>query len=334
VHSLDRHWQRLTWLSVALLPLAGLFALLAVGRRLAYSLGLLRSVRLPVPVVIVGNISVGGTGKTPLVLWLADALRARGFTPGVVSRGYRGRGILSEVAPDSDPAAVGDEPVLLARRCRCPLWVGRDRAAAARSLLQRCPGVNVIVSDDGLQHYALARDFEIAVVDGGRGLGNGLLLPAGPLREPASRLADLDAIVINGQDRAEIGGASRFVMSLEGADFHNLGDATRHRNPADFTGRRVHAVAGIGNPERFFSHLRGLGVSFVAHAFPDHHRYAPKDFAFADADAVIMTEKDAIKCAHFARDEWWVLPVEARVDPALADAVVRKLRTARGRQTA
>ncbi|MGH8632070.1 MAG: tetraacyldisaccharide 4'-kinase [Burkholderiales bacterium] len=334
MHLLDRHWQRLTWLSAALLPFAGLFALVSASRRIAYRRGWLHATRLPAKIVIVGNISVGGTGKTPLVIWLAEALRARGLTPGLVSRGYRGAGVLTAVAPDADPAAVGDEPALLARRSRCPLWVGPDRAAAARALLERHPDVDVILSDDGLQHYALARDFEIAVVDAGRGLGNGLLLPAGPLREPASRLASVDVIVINGQDPGASGDGKHFGMTLEGAGFLNLLDPGRRCDPADFTGRRVHAVAGIGNPERFFSHLRGLGVFFVAHPFADHHRYTPRDLDFTDADELIMTEKDAIKCAHFARENWWTLPVEAQVDPALADLVVHRLRTSRGHQAA
>ncbi len=334
MHPLHRHWQRITWLSAALLPLAGLFALVSGARRRAYRLGWLHATRLPVPIVVAGNISVGGTGKTPLVIWLAEALRARGFTPGIVSRGYRGKGRLSQVAAEADPHAVGDEPVLLARRSHCPVWVGPDRAAAARALLGSEPGVDVIVSDDGLQHYGLARDFEIAVVDGTSGLGNGFLLPAGPLREPARRLTEVDAVVINGEDRANAAGSGRFVMSLAGAEFHALLDSKRHRKPADFTGSRVYAVAGIGNPERFFSHLRGLGVTFIERAFPDHYRYLPGDLEFANADAVIMTEKDAIKCTHFARQNWWVLPVEARVDPALADLVAHKLRTSIGRQTA
>jgi len=333
VHPLTKHWQHLTWLSLALLPLAGLFALVSGARRLAYRHSWLRAVRLRAPVVIVGNISVGGTGKTPLVIWLADALRARGFSPGLVSRGYRGAGSLSEVTSDADPAHSGDEPVLLARRSLCPVWVGRDRVQAARALLERYPGVDVIVSDDGLQHYRLARDFEIAVVDGDIGLGNCLLLPAGPLREAASRLAEVDAVVINGAGKAAHG-AQGFFMSLEGGGFRNLLDPNRHAGPGDFAAYRVHAVAGIGNPDRFFAHLRALGLSPVGHAFPDHHRYTPQDLAFEDAGAVIMTEKDAIKCAHFARENWWTLPVEAQVDPALADLIARKLRTPRGRQTA
>jgi tetraacyldisaccharide 4'-kinase len=333
VHPLLKHWQHLTWISVALLPLAAVFAIISGARRFAYRRGWLAATRLPAPVVIVGNISVGGTGKTPLVIWLVRELRARGLAPGLVSRGYRGAGLLTEVGPEADPEAVGDEPALLARRSRCPLWVGHDRAAAARALLEHNPEVNVIVSDDGLQHYRLARDFEIAVIDGVRGLGNGFLLPAGPLREPASRLAEVDAVVVNGDDSGP-GDSNRFAMSLEGATFYNLLKPDRSRDPADFDSDRVHAVAGIGNPDRFFAHLRSLGMSFVEHPFPDHHRYRPIDLAFAGIDPVLMTEKDAIKCAHFARENWWVLPVDARVDPALADLAVRKLTTHRGRQTA
>lgn len=334
MHPLDRHWQRLTWLSAALLPLSGLFALICALRRLAYRRGWLRATHLPVKVVVVGNISAGGTGKTPVVIWLAQALRTRGFTPGLVSRGYGGKGALAEVSPDADPAVVGDEPVLLARRTRCPLWVGPDRAAAARALLERHPDVDVLVSDDGLQHYGLARDFEIAVVDASRGLGNGLLLPAGPLREPASRLASVDAIVVNGQAPGSPGDAAHFGMALEGSSFVNLLDPVRRCDPADFAGKHVHALAGIGNPQRFFAHLRALGIAFTAHPFADHHRYAPRDLDFAGAHAVLMTEKDAIKCAHFARENWWALPVEAQVDPALADMIVRRFRTSSGRQTA
>jgi tetraacyldisaccharide 4'-kinase len=334
VHFLERHWQRLTWLSAALLPLAGVFALVCALRRLAYRRGWLGTVRLPVKVVIVGNISAGGTGKTPAVIWLTQALRARGFSPGLVSRGYGGAGVLTEVSADADPAAVGDEPVLLARRTRCPLWVGPDRVAAARALLERHPGVDVLVSDDGLQHYRLAREFEIAVVDASRGLGNGLLLPAGPLREPASRLANVDAILVNGQIPGSSGGSNRFGMQLEGSSFVNLLDPARRCDAAHFAGRRVHALAGIGNPQRFFAHLRNLGIDFAVHPFADHHRYAARDLDFAGTDPVIMTEKDAIKCADFARENWWALPVEARVEPALADLIARRLRTPGGRQTA
>jgi tetraacyldisaccharide 4'-kinase len=333
VHLLTKHWQHLTWLSLALLPLAGLFALVSGARRLAYRRNWLRAVRLPVPVVVVGNISAGGTGKTPLVMWLTDALRARGFEPGVVSRGYRGAGTLAEITAETDPALAGDEPALLARRNRCPVWVGKDRVAAALALLDRHPGVNVIVSDDGLQHYRMARDFEIAVIDGDLGLGNGLLLPAGPLREGVGRLAEVDAVVVNGSAAAEMS-EKNFLMSLEGETLRNLLDPVRQAIPADFAGGRVHAVAGIGNPRRFFAHLRRLGLSAVAHPFPDHHRYLPEDLAFGDGAAVIMTEKDAIKCAHFARGNWWMLPVDARVDSALADRIAHKLRTPRGRQTA
>lgn len=333
MHPLTKHWQHLTWLSVALLPLAGLFAVASGARRLAYCRGWLQAAHLPVPVIVAGNISVGGTGKTPLVIWLAEALRARGFKPGLVSRGYRGAGALSEITAETDPALAGDEPALLARRSGCPVWVGKDRVAAACALLERHPGVDVIVSDDGLQHYRLARDFEIAVIDGELGLGNGLLLPAGPLRERASRLAEVDAVVINGRGKAAQSERS-FVMSLEGEAFRNLLDPQRRATPADFAGNRVHAVAGIGNPQRFFAHLRGLGLFLIAHPFPDHHRYIPRDLVFEEYGPVVMTEKDAIKCARFARENWWMLPVEARVDPALADRIAHRLRAPRGPQTA
>ncbi|HEX4986820.1 MAG TPA: tetraacyldisaccharide 4'-kinase [Burkholderiales bacterium] len=320
----DRHWYRLSWLSVLLLPAAALFAAVSALRRALYRAGLLPRVRLPVPVVVVGNIAAGGTGKTPLVLWLCDYLAAQGRNPGIVSRGYGGTGRVMQ-ASASSAADTGDEPALLAQRGRCPVWVGRDRAAAARALLAAHPGCDVVVCDDGLQHYGLQRDVEIAVVDGLRGNGNGLPLPAGPLRESASRLREVDAVVVTGDGVALPARARAFAMSLEGAAFRNLLDPQRRRQAGEFRGERVHAVAGIGNPARFFGQLRALGVDAVEHSFPDHHAFAPGELDFPGADAIVMTEKDAIKCRHFARGNHWMLPVSARVDAALGRLVLEKL---------
>jgi tetraacyldisaccharide 4'-kinase len=331
VHALHEHWRRRTWVSALLLPLAALFALVCGLRRLAYRRGWLASRRLAVPVIVVGNISAGGTGKTPLVLWLVQRLRERGFKPGIVSRGYGGTGECREVRPDADPSQAGDEPVLLAARSRCPVWIGTRRGVAAARLLAAHPECDVLVSDDGLQHYALARNVEIAVIDGQTGLGNGRLLPAGPLREPPSRLGRCDAVVVNGAEGQPPPGW--FEMHLEGDTLYNLRDPALRRSASALRGRHVHAIAGIGNPERFFSHLRRLGLSITAHAFPDHHRFSPADLDLPDADAVVMTEKDAIKCRAFARDNWWALPVEARVDPLLLETVLEKV-SRRGSQAA
>lgn len=299
-------------------------------RRALYRAGLFPSFRVQVPVVIVGNITAGGTGKTPLVLWLCEFLKEQGYTPGIVSRGYGGSGQTTAVRENSSPDLAGDEPVLLAQRSRCPVWIGRDRVAAARALIATNPGCNIIVSDDGLQHYRLRRDFEIAVIDGSRGTGNGLPLPAGPLRESTGRLSNVDAVVVTGDSIPPAAGAATFSMALEGSGFRNLLNPAVHQEAGAFRGKRVHAVAGIGNPARFFDHLQRLGLNFVAHAFPDHHAYTQADLDFGDTDAIVMTEKDAIKCMRFARENYWALPVDARVDAALGRLILEKMKTRHG----
>jgi tetraacyldisaccharide 4'-kinase len=326
-----RHWQRITPLTVALLPLSALFFIVSALRRLAYRRRWLSVARLPVPVIVVGNITAGGTGKTPLVLWLAQFLREHGFHPGIVSRGYRGTAREPQaVNASSDARICGDEPVLLARRSGCPLWIGRDRAAAARALLAVHPQCDVMLSDDGLQHYRLGRDVEIAVIDGARGFGNGFPLPAGPLREPSARLAAVDAVVVHRPDKsgtANFGdSASSIAMTLAGRTFRNLLNPACTVDAEHFIGQRLHAVAGIGEPQRFFRHLTRLGLTFAAHAFPDHHAYQPADLRFSDCDAIVMTEKDAVKCAEFCSERCWTLPVDAEVDPRLGDILLHKLR--------
>jgi tetraacyldisaccharide 4'-kinase len=319
----ERHWYRLSWLSLALAPLSLAFGAGVLARRLAFRAGWLRADRLPVPVIVVGNLVAGGTGKTPLVLWLVSALRARGFFPGIVSRGYRGaNAVPQEVVPAGGAERFGDEPVLLAERSGAPVWIGRDRAAAGRALLAARPECSVLVCDDGLQHYRLARDFEIAVEDE-RGRGNGLLLPAGPLREPASR--PVDALVLNGAPPR----AGAFAMRLEPAGFRRVAQPGAGVAPDALRGKRLHAVAGIGNPRRFFATLEALGLAFTPHAFPDHHAFAAGDLEYPDCDAVLMTEKDAVKCRRFARDDLFALRVEARVDERLADSIAARIR---GRQ--
>ncbi|PWK92949.1 tetraacyldisaccharide 4'-kinase [Fulvimonas soli] len=302
-------------------PLAALYGGVAACRRRLYGSGLLRSECLPVPVLVVGNLTAGGTGKTPLTIALAEALRERGRRPGVVSRGYGGRrrGPLL-LGDEPDPAEVGDEPCLI-RAAGVPVAVGRDRPAAARLLAEA--GCDVVIADDGLQHYRLARDVEICVVDGARRFGNGRLLPAGPLREPLARLRTVDFVVCNG---AAMEGAA--TMRLEGAEAVALAGGAR-RPLADFAGRAVHAVAAIGNPQRFFDALRARGIEVIGHAFPDHHAFAPADLAFGDDRPVLMTDKDAVKCRRFAQPHWWRVPVRAELPAGFIEAVAARLEAAR-----
>ena len=305
-----KHWQRRGPVAWLLLPAGLLFGLVACARRLLYRLRLLKSEHPGIPVIVVGNLTAGGTGKTPLVIWIAELLKKHGFSPAIVSRGYGASLREPRAATIADDAAeVGDEPIVLSRRSGCPVWVGADRVAVIRALRLQHPDVNVLILDDGLQHYRLRRDLEIAVVDG-RGAGNGFLLPAGPLREPASRLRSVDAVVLHGTP------GKGFAMSLEGDTLHRMTDAADRRPAKAFAGQSVHAVAGIGNPNRFFLHLRALGIKALPHPFPDHHPFVPRDLDFAADQPVVMTEKDAVKLRRAARASWWVLPVTARLDPA------------------
>lgn len=316
-------------LAVLLFPLSLIFTLLAGLRLAAYRLGLHRAKRLPVPVVVVGNITAGGAGKTPLTLYLATQLHALGRQPGIVSRGYgRKAGDVREVRGDSTAAEVGDEPLLLRRRSGCPVFVGRDRAAAGRALLAVHPECDMILCDDGLQYYALARDVEIAVVDR-RGLMNGWRLPAGPLRESPRRLIQVDAVVLNGLAELATPSAPVFRMRLVAGRFYRLDDPTQTCDASALSGLRLHAVAGIGEPQRFFDQLAQLGLACVPHAFPDHHAYTASDLEF-DGDAVLTTEKDAVKFAPFlaalpAQKPVWVLPVAAGLEPDLARFVLEKI---------
>ena len=319
---------QLTPLAALLTPLSLAFRTVVAARRALYWSGILRSHKLGVPVVVVGNITAGGAGKTPLALALARALFERGRRPGIVSRGYGG----SNVAPravdlDDDPRVVGDEPLLYAR-AGLPIWVGHRRVEVARALMVAHPNVDVIIADDGLQHYALARAMEIVVIDVMRGFGNGWLMPAGPLREPASRIESADAAVrfvprVAAAARAIDGHATQ--MWYEPQPWRNL---VRGDHVADLrvgTRHSVHAIAGIGNPERFFAEVRSLGIDATCHPFPDHHVFTPSDLAFAGASAILMTEKDAVKCAAFADDRCWYLPVRAHIEPALVDLVLARL---------
>jgi tetraacyldisaccharide 4'-kinase len=289
-----------------LLPLSLTYGAVAGSRRYLYAKRLRKSTQVSTPVVVVGNLSVGGTGKTPLVCWLVARLTELGFKPGVVTRGYGGSsGNVRLIERSDDPNVVGDESMLLARRTGVPVAIGRDRPAASQLLVNG--GCDVVVSDDGLQHYALARDCEIAVIDGDRRFGNGWLLPAGPLRESPTRLAAADAIVVNG-GRALLDGA--FSMRLEAKSaWCVIGGAAKTLD--EFAGRSVHAVAGIGNPERFFNMLRAHGIEVLGHPLPDHARLQAADISFSDQRPVLMTEKDAVKCERIAGPLHWYVPVTA-----------------------
>lgn len=322
-----RAWQRRGLLAWMLLPLSLIYRALVAVRRMLFVVGVLRQTVLPVPVVVVGNVFVGGTGKTPLVIWLVEQLRARGFTPGVVARGYRARiDQVTEVDVTSSPHEVGDEPLLVAQKTGAPVVVGRRRVAAAQYLLDARPAVDVIIADDGLQHYALGRQVEIMLSDA-RGHGNGWLLPAGPLREPASRRSDFQVV-----NDARVAPPGIHRMRLIGDYAQQLCDRTRRLPLAGLPdGARVAAAAGIGHPQRFFDMLARKDVRLVATlALPDHFDFSVDPFGAIEADIILITDKDAVKCARieaFASDHrLWTVPVTAVVDGALADNIVEKLR--------
>lgn len=318
--AIERVWYGGAPVPIWLRALVPVYRLLRALHRAPYRLGLRRARRLPVPLVVVGNLTVGGSGKTPLVIALVEALQARGLRVGVVSRGYGGR----QRAPclldaQATPDRFGDEPCLIHRRTGAEVAVGRDRHAAATLLVTA--GVDLVIADDGLQNPSLARDVDLCVIDGERRFGNGRLLPAGPLREPVSRLATIPLRVCNG-GTAQPGEVS---MRLRGGFAQSLRDPSERRPLASFAGRRAHAVAGIGHPSRFFAALRGEGIEVVEHAFPDHHAYTESELSFGDDAPVLMTEKDAIKCAPFARTLDWVVPVDAELPPGFFDAIVARL---------
>ncbi len=318
-----RHRGLLAWL---LLPLSLLYRGLVAIRRGLYTIGLLKQTMMPVPVIVVGNIFVGGTGKTPLVIWLIGQLRAHGFRPGVISRGYGAHvDDVVEVSERSRPSEVGDEPLLIASKAQVPVVVGRRRVQAAQRLLQSHPEIDVIVSDDGLQHYGLARQLEIQLSDA-RGHGNGWLLPAGPLREPASRRSDF--YVGNGV----LPRAGAYLMQLTGEHAERIADRSQRMPlammPAD---ARVVAAAGIGHPQRFFDMLAAQGVRLAKTiALPDHFDFSHNPFDGLEADVILVTDKDAVKCARItalaADPRVWAVPVEASIGGPLADHIVEKLR--------
>jgi tetraacyldisaccharide 4'-kinase len=331
---LQKQWTGYSVWHLILLPLSMLFLCLAFIRKCLFKVGFLRRVKLPIPVIVIGNITVGGTGKTPLVIWLSSVLRQAGFHPGIVSRGYGGEHQSpSEVLADSMPEAVGDEPILIAKRTDSPIFVGVDRVQAAFALLTAHPEIDILISDDGLQHHHLERDIEIVVVDGQRKFGNALLLPAGPLRESVNRLNSVDAVVLTASANLPFLdhkiSPPIYSMELRGDRFFSLMDAEIERTADFFKGKPLVAVAGIGNPGRFYQTLAELNLVFERHSFPDHHMFTPQDLdSFLDK-TILMTEKDAVKCAKFAKHnakfDIWVLPVSAMIDADLTELILQKL---------
>lgn len=322
--ALTNRWQSLNIVSIMLLPFSILYCLIAVLRRWIYILGLLKKTRLPVPVIVVGNLTVGGTGKTPLVLWLSQWLTKHGESPCIVLRGYGGR---SQTWPlsvygNTSPILAGDEAVFLAQYSDCPVVAAPDRVAAAKKVIKenKC---TIIISDDGLQHYRLARDYEIVVVDGQRRYGNGLCLPAGPLREPVWRARAAQLLIVNGPAASD-----KFGMTFQPRMFQNLKSGMTVR--LDHFGHGpVHAIAGIGNPERFFRDLRAIKIKLHEHPFPDHWNFSLEDIDFEDGLPIIMTGKDAVKCQAFATEQHWFLQIqvkpsaetEAKIDSDLKEII-------------
>ncbi|TQV81397.1 tetraacyldisaccharide 4'-kinase [Exilibacterium tricleocarpae] len=329
-------WYRGRWWTWLLVPVSWLFRGLARARKFyLQNLAPQRNKRPApaVPIVVVGNITLGGTGKTPLLIALAQRLMAEGWRPGIISRGYGGRGGDYPLAVETSTSAAvaGDEPVLIARATGCPVVVGADRRAALKRLLADYP-CDLVLSDDGLQHYQLPRDIEIVVVDGRRGLGNGHCLPAGPLREPPARLRSADWVVINGEIATPLV-AAPVPMRLVPRHFCNLASGARRALNDLGDWRQVRAVAGIGHPERFFDTLRQLGLTVSEHRFADHHRYRTEDLQFPADQPLLMTSKDAVKCRELATvsDNWWYLEVAAELPERFYLAFDQQIRRHRSR---
>jgi tetraacyldisaccharide 4'-kinase len=318
--TLEKSWKNPNVLTGLLKPLSHIYKGVFLLRKKAYSQGVFDSYRAPIPVIVVGNLTVGGTGKTPLVIYLVEQLRLQGLQPGVISRGYSGNApeYPFAVTPSSDVNHTGDEPALIVKRTGAPMMVGPDRKASIQALLTD-HAVDVIISDDGLQHLALQRDIEICIVDDTSPQKNEHLLPAGPYREPLKRLMSVDFIIRHGGD---VGNAdNQFSMSLQADEPLPLLPQAEIIFPNEMP---IHAVAGIGNPQRFFDTCDLLNYNFEAHSFADHHHFTQDDLDFGD-DTVLMTEKDAVKCMEFADSRHWYLPVNAKVSKGLIDAIMAKL---------
>jgi tetraacyldisaccharide 4'-kinase len=319
-----RQWSQRGPFAAAMFPLSLVYAGVVSWNRSRLEEGQRQRVLPLKAVIVVGNLTVGGSGKTPMTAWLALRLRAAGYRPGIVSRGYGRRQAQTSrlVEAGDDPDQVGDEPILLARHTGVPVWVDRDRVRAAQALAER--GVDVVISDDGLQHHRLPRDISILMLDGRRRFGNGLCLPAGPLREPRSVASRADFVVNTGGKPQE----GEYTMTLVAADnLHAVARFGVSRPLREFAGRPAHAVAGIADPERFFIALEDAGVDVIRHPLPDHHRFRARDIRFDDHWPVLMTEKDAVKCRSFADERHWYWPVSAEPETAFQKALLERLET-------
>ena len=325
MNRLDDYWYSRNLLAWCLWPLSLVFCLVSLLRKFLYKINLLKTPDIPVPVIIVGNISVGGTGKTPLLIALCKELQIQGFKPGIISRGYGGQALSwpQNVKPDSQAQQVGDEPVLIARQTGCPVVVGPDRVRDARQLLAD-NDCNIILSDDGLQHYRLQRNIEIAVVDASRLAGNGFCLPAGPLREPMGRLKSVDMVVYNGGD------SQAMSFSLGHGHLVSVNNEHDHLALQSLKHKQVHAVAGIGHPDRFFSLLEASGIELIKHRFVDHYNYTADDLCFNDDLPILMTEKDAVKYFQYATARHWYLPVSATLDDEFSRQLLERLERPHG----
>lgn len=316
-------WYKDLYVSGWMMPWSMIYLDIVRFRRFLYNIGIFKRTKLPVPVIIVGNITVGGTGKTPLVIHLVQWLKDNGYKPGVISRGYSGESNQAPqtVTAESDTALVGDEAVLLAKRCACPVVVAVKRVEAAKHLLAH-HDCDVIISDDGLQHYALRRDIEIVVIDGDRRFGNGYCLPSGPLREPQTRIQEVDFVVVNGGKELQQG---EFAMQCQGQTWVNL--LTAEQQPASYFQRTAcHAIAAIGNPNRFFAQIKAAGIDAQNHPFPDHYVFTADDLQFNAGQPLLMTEKDAVKCVKFAQANFWYLPVTAQLPAAFSQQLLNLLK--------
>ena len=331
-------WYHKRWWNYLLLPFSILFFVISRLRYFAYYYGLFKQTQWNIPIIVVGNITVGGTGKTPLVIALVEFLQRQGFKPAVVSRGYGGKYQQPTVlTAASKVSEVGDEACFIFQRTSCPVAVGKRRVAVVQLIQAKCPECNVIISDDGLQHYSMGRQVEIVVIDGQRRFGNGYLLPAGPLREPAKRLQQVDFIVSNGgldlhetTFRVSPTGVKTDkiqCMQLISQHAYQLLQPDKIMDLSDWQNQRVHAVAGIGHPQRFFQQLREQGIQLIEHPFPDHHFFQAEDLKFDDDVPIFMTEKDAVKCQSFANLQYWVVPVSAKLSDKFYQVLLKRLPT-------